>query len=357
MKKILFIIGFALLLSATASATQATLLSVHGFVKDSSGNALPAGSITIDVCTDSGGTNCLLTGGETFNNAVNQGAFDVLVGSTKTLSLNFNQDYYMKVTVNATQMGLFKFRGGQGQIGPDDIDTTATYTVGGLNVGSIGTQFTGILNGAISGIRGITAVYRIDNDGNIWARSSVTSPELISTAGITLGGTRRTTWPGPGGNIIDTLSDTLTAGSNASAFNGTTTIGGPFISNTSVSSPELISTAGITLGGVRRTTWPSGGGTQDCIILPNNVSSPDSSYQVSKRRISGKNRNFEDTCNKTACVPATDCELNGTWTIRTTCIQCQLAVCEVDPLCIGLTAPCYVKFGNNYVFDYSWQCR
>ncbi|MEW6295328.1 MAG: hypothetical protein AB1467_03455 [Candidatus Diapherotrites archaeon] len=264
MKKILLIIAFSLIFAATASAAQATLLSVHGFVKDSTtGTPIASGNIMIDVCTDSGGTTCLLTGGETFNNTINQGAFDVLVGSTKTLSLNFNDDYYMKVLVNGTQVGnTFKFRGGQGQIGPNDIDTTATYTVGGLNAGSISTSLVGIASGIIAGMRGMARVYTLDNDGNIWARSSMTTPEIISTGGITLGGVRKTTWPDPGtGNIVDTLLETLTAGSNAASFTGTTTIGGPFISNTSVTSPELISTGGITLGGTRRTNWQA----LDCV--------------------------------------------------------------------------------------------
>ncbi|MEW6295820.1 MAG: hypothetical protein AB1467_06045 [Candidatus Diapherotrites archaeon] len=145
MKKILFIMGFALLLAATASAAQATLLSLHGTVK-TAGGAPASGSLTVEVwdANDSAGN---LVYSESFTGAISSGKFDVMLGASTSLNLNYNQDYYLMLIKDGTT-NLFssrkKFKGGQGQVQSTSIQTGWPTLLNILDIGSNASTFSGV---------------------------------------------------------------------------------------------------------------------------------------------------------------------------------------------------------------------
>jgi hypothetical protein len=122
------------LLAAQTSATQKTLMGFQGKATNSSGAAITGGNITINV---SAGTNCL---GEIFNrtyinNFTRDGIFDIMLGEYDDLELDFNKDYYICISIQSSQAGTsakeqvggpYKFRGGQGQIGFEDLSFNYT---------------------------------------------------------------------------------------------------------------------------------------------------------------------------------------------------------------------------------------
>jgi len=153
MKKILFIIGFALLLSATASATQATLLSVHGTVKYN-GVPVSSGTLRIEVW------DALSLGNRIYyedTTILSGGKFDVTLGTGNgaptTLLLNYNKTYFLWLIKDplGTPINLFPARrpfvGGQGQIHPSSIrNETGTLPwpslADVLNIGADASSFT-----------------------------------------------------------------------------------------------------------------------------------------------------------------------------------------------------------------------
>ena len=135
-KSILIILLFAVLLFnlAIATAGHPTLVGLQGKVQDSSGNDVASANLTVNISTSN---SC--TAGVFFShgypNNVSSGIFDIMLGSTYQLNLSYNEDYYLCLFVNGEQVGgPYRFRGGQGQIGSEDINKTDDYTFGSVNV-------------------------------------------------------------------------------------------------------------------------------------------------------------------------------------------------------------------------------
>lgn len=64
-----------------------------------------------------------------YSNAIQTGQFNLLLGSQQDLNLNYNQDYYLCLYVNGELIdGPQLFRGGQGQIGIEDINALGFAT-------------------------------------------------------------------------------------------------------------------------------------------------------------------------------------------------------------------------------------
>jgi hypothetical protein len=59
---------------------------------------------------------------ETFNDPFNSGIFDVMLGDSVSLQLNYNNEYYACTVVNGEQITIDKFRAGTGEINTSDID-------------------------------------------------------------------------------------------------------------------------------------------------------------------------------------------------------------------------------------------
>ena len=120
-------------LMAIAFAQQPTLLSLQGKLTNSStGLKIPSADLRVNINDSSG----IIVFNENFSNAVTNGIFDLVLGSTYYLNLSFNEKYNLTVFVNnITQIGgPFPFRGGQGQIGAGDIATTESFTFANVSV-------------------------------------------------------------------------------------------------------------------------------------------------------------------------------------------------------------------------------
>ncbi|MBU1120641.1 hypothetical protein KJ660_02070 [Candidatus Micrarchaeota archaeon] len=157
MKK-LFLIFFLLLSFGLVSAAHDTLLSVHGYLMDSGGEAAIGKQITLGICKNS---TCTYAGDPFYTKITNTdsnnapGNFDELLGP---VSLNFNQDYWLRVIAAGETMGIFKFKGGQGQINPDDVDSNASYIFGSVNAG-------GVYIGSSNEIRSAFGPLYVNNSG------------------------------------------------------------------------------------------------------------------------------------------------------------------------------------------------
>ena len=64
-----------------------------------------------------------------YSNAIQDSLFNLLLGSQQDLNLNYNQDYYLCLYVNGELVdGPQQFRGGQGQIGIEDVNASGFAT-------------------------------------------------------------------------------------------------------------------------------------------------------------------------------------------------------------------------------------
>jgi hypothetical protein len=148
-------LAFLLILSST-HASMPTLMSLQGTATDSDGNLL-SGDLKVVIGTSSGSCSDDVFN-VTYTSAVSGGTFDLLLGENNTLSLDYNQDYYMCLYVNDVRVnGPFRFRGGQGQVGPEDLSNTSSYTFGNVTPAatdtySIGTSVLKWLTGYFTNI-------------------------------------------------------------------------------------------------------------------------------------------------------------------------------------------------------------
>ena len=131
--KIILIILAALLVNF-ASAQQPTLLSLQGkLTNTSTGAKILSADLRVNI-TDSSKS---LIFNHSFSNAVSNGMFDLLLGSTYYLNLSYNEDYNLSLYVGDSDTpvgGPYWFRGGQGQVGAGDIATTESYVFGKVNI-------------------------------------------------------------------------------------------------------------------------------------------------------------------------------------------------------------------------------
>lgn len=105
-----------------------TKMSLQGRVTDANGNLVDDGNLTTIVSDQ----NSCVSGvfyQITDTNAIQDGFFNILLGDTNVLSLNYNQDYYLCLKVNGELLsGPAKFVGGQGQIGSEDVASSFSFT-------------------------------------------------------------------------------------------------------------------------------------------------------------------------------------------------------------------------------------
>jgi len=130
------VVGF--LVRGASSATP-HLLAFQGVALDKDGNLVMDGNLTVRIYDAvTGGT---LIYNETFDGAIQNGVFDVLLGDVVSLSLDNTMMYYMEVDINGEEVigdaasGRQGFwRGGSHTHMHDGSDITGTLVVNGLNV-------------------------------------------------------------------------------------------------------------------------------------------------------------------------------------------------------------------------------
>ncbi len=117
-----------------AAAGHPTLVGLQGKVQDSSGNDVASADLTINISTSNSCTTDVFFSHDYPNN-VSSGIFDIMLGSNYQLNLSYNKDYYLCIFVEGEQVGdPYRFRGGQGQIGSEDVNKTDDYTFGSVNI-------------------------------------------------------------------------------------------------------------------------------------------------------------------------------------------------------------------------------
>ena len=127
-------IGMLLLSSSLAFGAHETIFGFQMKVTNSSGSPITTGNVTLNISEDNNCNGGLFTK-IYVNNFTNDGIIDVMVGEgTPTILMNYNQNYYLCVFVtnsseNFEQIGgPYLFRGGQGEVGPDDV----SFSIGNL---------------------------------------------------------------------------------------------------------------------------------------------------------------------------------------------------------------------------------
>ncbi len=141
MRRGILYIALLLLTVSLASAAMTTKLSLQGEARTSSGDVISSGDLRVLVDDENScsGSSPLLN--QTYASAIVNSRFDELL----TLSLNYNDDYYLCLYVNNEQVGgPYTFRGGQGEINTEDladssitgsdISTSTTLDIAGLDI-------------------------------------------------------------------------------------------------------------------------------------------------------------------------------------------------------------------------------
>ena len=145
------------------SAAQSTKLSLHGKATDAVGDPIDNSDLGVNISTSSSCTSDIIFN-EVYANEIQDGIYDVLLGDSNSLDLNYNQDYYMCVYVdNELVSGPDKFVGGHGEISGFVSDTGDTMT-GNLLISSAN----------------ITADYFIGNGSQLTDVGGMSDSEFIS---------------------------------------------------------------------------------------------------------------------------------------------------------------------------------
>ena len=173
-KSIIYIVLLVSLM-AIAFAQQPTLISLQGKLTNAStGARIISADLRVNINDSSG-----IVFNQNYSNAVSNGVFDLVLGSTYQLNLSYNEEYNLTLFVNNnSQLGEpFTFRGGQGQVGAGDIATTESYTfanvsvTGNFSINSnmsvdAGTLFVDAENNRV-GIGTTTPGQKLSVDGNV----------------------------------------------------------------------------------------------------------------------------------------------------------------------------------------------
>ena len=132
MKKITIYLVLLVSLVFFVFAQQPTLISLQGKLTNSStGARIVSADLRVNINDSSG-----IVFNQNYSNAVSNGIFDLVLGSTYQLNLSYNKEYNLTLFVNNnSQLGEpFTFRGGQGQVGAGDMATTESYIFGNVSV-------------------------------------------------------------------------------------------------------------------------------------------------------------------------------------------------------------------------------
>ena len=112
-----------------ALSAHTTMFGFQMYVTNSTGSPVESGNITLNVSGTNSCDGALYTKVYT-DNLTTEGILDVMIGEDPTISMDYNSDYYIcifieNVTSDWEQVGdPFVFRGGQGQIGLEDVSFT-----------------------------------------------------------------------------------------------------------------------------------------------------------------------------------------------------------------------------------------
>jgi hypothetical protein len=97
--------SFVLIISlASALAATPHLISLQGYVTDNLGSPISSGNVTVRIYDASTGGNLIYNSGTDYNNAIQKGIFDVLLGSITPLNLDNTVKYYMEIDINGQEV-------------------------------------------------------------------------------------------------------------------------------------------------------------------------------------------------------------------------------------------------------------
>ncbi|NQV09023.1 hypothetical protein HQ529_04185 [Candidatus Woesearchaeota archaeon] len=120
MSKICLATALFFLMVLAVTATQQTTMSLQGTATNSSGDPVDNGDLTVNISSSNSCAGDVFT--NTYTNRIQEGLFNVLLGNETSLNLNYNDDYYLCTIINGELVGsATRFRGGQGEIGNEDI--------------------------------------------------------------------------------------------------------------------------------------------------------------------------------------------------------------------------------------------
>lgn len=172
---VIVLLGLPIVFSATN-----TIIGFQGRVLNISDNStLENGTLQINISTTNSCDGAIYS--ETFNDPFDDGIFDVMLGETTALPLNYDNDYYICTVVNGEQVSIDHFRPGIGEIDTSDIDITDFKSLfvpyvgatGDVDLGSYRLDTTGTISGGI--INANTGLYnniRADNKIEIFGVNS-----------------------------------------------------------------------------------------------------------------------------------------------------------------------------------------
>ncbi len=253
------------LFSITAVNAVQQLVSLQGRV-ELNGNLVDNGNITVTIYDASTGGTEIYNSGSDFNNAIQDGYFDIMLGSDTELNLNLSRDYWMDISVNEQDLDFSGSERKQFQ-SPVGKTVSGNFTVEGTVTANEfvgdGSQLTGIetvpsgvivmWSGSIANIPdgwalcngsdgtpdlrdrfivGAGSTYAVDDTGGE-ASHTLTEAELPShshsvdppsTSTSTVGSHSHTKgfskgaehWVAAGGDHLTTLDDTTSTGSAGS---------------------------------------------------------------------------------------------------------------------------------------------
>jgi len=101
MRSIRFTILALVLLTLSANAFALTqLINLQGKVTDNQGNLVDDGNVTVCIFNATSGGNPIYNSTTNFDGEIKNGMFNVLLGSTTTLDLDYGQQYWLDMEVN-----------------------------------------------------------------------------------------------------------------------------------------------------------------------------------------------------------------------------------------------------------------
>src|SRR3989338_3246578 len=124
----LALIGVSLIFFSFVLATQPTKMSLQGKVE-----GLSNGDLGVKISDQNSCSNGVFFD-HNYTGAIQDSTFNLLLGDLDQLNLNYNQDYWLCLSVNGSLVdGPNNFRGGQGQIGMEDINGSFGSSSGDTN--------------------------------------------------------------------------------------------------------------------------------------------------------------------------------------------------------------------------------
>ncbi|HLC79508.1 MAG TPA: hypothetical protein VJG83_03680 [archaeon] len=99
----IIVLGLLLLFFCSGVFGVAQLVALHGRIAQS-GSSLSTGDLRVLIYDANVNGNLVYDSGSDFNNAINDGVVDVLLGSSTQLDLNYGGYYYMDLSINGTDL-------------------------------------------------------------------------------------------------------------------------------------------------------------------------------------------------------------------------------------------------------------